>query len=442
MLFYLPPKSPAVRMEENKSKRRTTFIIFIISLVLSIICAADTFDKASTWFWIMVSIVSLIANLISNAQYKKAETDYGKQNAALQNNEVNIQGNKLPAVSDHTEAYKREAFVLQKENESLKAQVNLLTFEKEQLEKKVTSLKNTAISEDLGVIKQNEPESLADIAKDYDMTEDELTSHTMLYRTLGENYINFLPKEYKEREEQGRPERKAQLEANGEIIISNNVDKILASLERVMINAKYPAPEKIMITEPMHLKKKYTVTQNIVDGDYTVIDLETTGLSPESNEIIELSAIRFRRFKAISSFTTLVKPSKPIPYNVTQITGISNEDVVHAPVFEAVLDGFIEFLGTDAVVGHNIRAFDLKFLHRRGFNIEKPDRAYYDTLRIARKLIPKGNVPNHKLETLLKHFGIIRSTEHRGESDSVATGILFAVLLSKADEQGMVDDVV
>lgn len=110
-------------------------------------------------------------------------------------------------------------------------------------------------------------------------------------------------------------------------------------------------------------------------------------------------------------------------------------------MFEEVKDSFLRFVGADALIGHNIRAFDLGFLHRRGVNVEDSKRTYLDTLNISRRLISKDNIENHKLETLLKYFGITRSSRHRGEIDSAATGILFAYLVLMAKKQGKIGEI-
>lgn len=177
------------------------------------------------------------------------------------------------------------------------------------------------------------------------------------------------------------------------------------------------------------LKRKYDFSEECLKGNYISFDLETTGLSPKNDSIIELSAVRFRNFKPVAAFSTLVNPLVDIPATVARITGIHDDDVCDAPLIQEVMQSFTDFIGKDDMVGHNILAFDLKFLYKFGFEIDEASRSYYDTLSMARKLIPEGSVENNKLETLLDHFGITRSTAHRGLSDSVAEGILFAVLL-------------
>lgn len=187
------------------------------------------------------------------------------------------------------------------------------------------------------------------------------------------------------------------------------------------------------------IKRKYEYSEKCLRGDYIAFDLETTGLSPKNDYIIELSAVRFRGFKPVSAFSTLINPVMvDIPANITRITGIHDDDVLGAPMIQQVMQSFTDFIGTDDMVGHNIRAFDLKFLYRFGFEMDESTRNYYDTLSMARKLVPEGVVNNNKLETLLDYFGITRSSAHRGLTDSVAEGMLFAKLMSLQTKKSLV----
>ena len=94
--------------------------------------------------------------------------------------------------------------------------------------------------------------------------------------------------------------------------------------------------------------------------DYTVIDIETTGLYSEFDEILELSAVKYRNNKMIDKFTTLVRPEEEIDEYITDLTGITNEMVANAPSIEEALPKYLDFIGTDIVVGHNV---NLSLIH-------------------------------------------------------------------------------
>ena len=99
--------------------------------------------------------------------------------------------------------------------------------------------------------------------------------------------------------------------------------------------------------------------------DYVVFDLETTGFSREKDEIIEIAAIRYSHGQKVQEFHSLVRPSKPIPQEVVELTGITQADVESAPTFYRMLPGFYEFIEGLPLVGHNISTFDLPFINAR-----------------------------------------------------------------------------
>ena len=161
-------------------------------------------------------------------------------------------------------------------------------------------------------------------------------------------------------------------------------------------------------------------------GQFTVIDTETTGLHCGQNQIVELTAIRFRDWKPVEIFTTLVNPGKPIPEDATRIHGITDEMVEDAPKIAEVIKDFDSFLGSDNLLGHNL-PFDLGFLDMAGSEYFNTKRKYYDTLTLAKYL--DLYVDNNKLTTLCDHFDIRdNATAHRSASDALATGLLFEKL--------------
>ena len=103
------------------------------------------------------------------------------------------------------------------------------------------------------------------------------------------------------------------------------------------------------------------------------LDLETTGLDPSRDTIIEIGAVRFQGDRVLDRFVTLVNPQRSIPLRITQITGIRNADVANAPVLAAVLPELLAFVTSDvaAIVAHNA-GFDLGFLRAAGSAVPSP----------------------------------------------------------------------
>ena len=94
------------------------------------------------------------------------------------------------------------------------------------------------------------------------------------------------------------------------------------------------------------------------------VDIETTGLDPQNDAIIEIGAVRFNGHRVESEWSTLVNPGKPISPFITQLTGITNEMVRNAPPIKGIIQDLASFVGDAPVLGHNI-AFDLSFLRRQ-----------------------------------------------------------------------------
>lgn len=175
--------------------------------------------------------------------------------------------------------------------------------------------------------------------------------------------------------------------------------------------------------------------------DFIVIDIETTGLSPRTNEIIEISAIKFVNYKPIVYMGTLIKPKIPIPAEASRVNKIHNKDVLQSPSIDQVINSFNLFIEDFNLVGHNIE-FDLSFLLRSGF-VQNKKVKVFDTLVLSKSLLKKRDdlsfdrdgvikdfdVSDYKLDTLCEYFGILRSSSHRAKSDCLATGFLFRELL-------------
>ncbi len=151
--------------------------------------------------------------------------------------------------------------------------------------------------------------------------------------------------------------------------------------------------------------------------DYVVFDLETTGLSPEADEMIEISGIRVREGKAVEEFSTLVNPGRPIPYAASRVNGITDRMVREAPDLRDALGRFLAFIGEDVLVGHNIHTFDMLFLYNgaaRALKRTVPND-YVDTLYLAKSCLP--GLYRYRLTDLAAHFGIDTQGAHRALKD-------------------------
>lgn len=146
---------------------------------------------------------------------------------------------------------------------------------------------------------------------------------------------------------------------------------------------------------------------------FVAIDVETTGLSPVSNELIEVSAIKYKGTKKVETFSTLIKPKVSIPTRITQITGITNNMVKNCPPVEEVMPKLVEFIGDSPIVAHNAN-FDYNFIQSHSNNSFSKNKVI-DTVAISRKMYPQ--LPNHRLGTIAKQIGITEDGFHRAEFD-------------------------
>ncbi len=167
--------------------------------------------------------------------------------------------------------------------------------------------------------------------------------------------------------------------------------------------------------------------------DYVVFDLETTGISCNYDEVVEISAIKVRNHQAVSEFTTLVNPGRAIPRDASGINGITDDMVKDAPVFKTALADFLSFIENDALVGHNIDAFDLKFIYRdcgRYFG-KLPGNDSIDTLKLARVCLPKRG--GYRLTDLAAYYGISTQGAHRALNDCHMTQAVYERLGKEFD---------
>lgn len=158
-------------------------------------------------------------------------------------------------------------------------------------------------------------------------------------------------------------------------------------------------------------------------GELVAIDLETTGLDPQQDDIIEIGAVRMREGEIIDSYETMVNPGKPIPAQTTHITGIRQEDVTSAPRIQRVLPQLAAFAGDAPIIAHNI-TLDMGFLQGRHGILKQ--NAVIDTYDLASVLLPAA--PRYNLTSLTQEAGIKLEHAHRALDDAHATALLYWAL--------------
>lgn len=158
------------------------------------------------------------------------------------------------------------------------------------------------------------------------------------------------------------------------------------------------------------------------------LDLETTGLDPEKDRIIEIGAVKFKGEKVLETFHTMVNPQCPIPYRIRLLTGITPQEVATAPAFPAVSDSLLSFIGDCPIIGQNIQ-FDLNFLRAQGLDFSNTT---LDILDVANILLPQ--LTDYTLTTLARELEIPYPVQHRALADAVMGKEVFLSLLDKASQ--------
>jgi DNA polymerase III subunit epsilon len=177
----------------------------------------------------------------------------------------------------------------------------------------------------------------------------------------------------------------------------------------------------------------------LCDLAFTVVDVETTGWSPEDAGITEVGAVLLRRGEVIAEFASLVNPGTPVPASITELTGISDQMLTLAPPVAAVLPGLLAFAEGSVLAAHNA-PFDLSFLTAAcaGAGLFWPGFEVLDTVRLARHLVlSPDEVPDRKLRTLADFFAAPVQPSHRALADARATASVLAHLLRRLADQGI-----
>ena len=199
--------------------------------------------------------------------------------------------------------------------------------------------------------------------------------------------------------------------------------KVIFGCEMYMID-----DEALMITNPKNKK--------IDEEEFVVFDIETTGLNSHTNKIIEIGAVKIKAGRIIDRYSQLINPGISIPYHITEITSITNEQVANQPKIDEVIGKFVDFIGDAVLVAHNA-PFDMGFIKRdikEYLNIDL-ENSVIDTLQMARDLFP--DFKKYGLGDLNKSLGLALEKHHRAVDDSQATANMFIIFLEKYKEKGI-----
>lgn len=163
--------------------------------------------------------------------------------------------------------------------------------------------------------------------------------------------------------------------------------------------------------------------KQMLDTEYVVFDIETTGLSNTQDKIIEIGAVKISNCEIVDRYSTFVNPKRNLSEKIIKLTNITDDMLVNAPEISEILPKFLEFVGDSVLVAHNAN-FDVGFIRKAADEMNiKVTNTVLDTLELARTLFP--DLKNHKLDTITEHLGVVLENHHRAVDDAEATAGAF-----------------
>lgn len=172
-----------------------------------------------------------------------------------------------------------------------------------------------------------------------------------------------------------------------------------------------------------------------LDDTFVVFDIETTGFSAAEDRIIEIGAVKITDGAIVDRFSTFVNPEVPIPFEIQQLTHITDDMVLEAPKIEESLPAFLDFVGESALVAHNA-GFDVGFIEQNCVRLGR-SRTFtsVDTVGLARVLLP--TLSKYKLNIVAKALNISLENHHRAVDDAAATAEIYVKFIEMLKERGM-----
>ncbi|MBN3033010.1 MAG: 3'-5' exonuclease [Candidatus Saganbacteria bacterium] len=167
-----------------------------------------------------------------------------------------------------------------------------------------------------------------------------------------------------------------------------------------------------------------------------VIDIETTGLEPEPNEIIEIAALKVEQGEIADVFNSLIRIGKPLPAEIIRLTGITDEMLAEGEGKTEVFSRLLAFVGQLPLVAHNAE-FDIPFLKHhlnKTMGAALPNQPIC-TLKLSRRLVP--GLPSYRLQKLAEYFAIPAPLLHRAPGDVEITFKLWQELAGRLEKRGV-----
>ena len=174
-----------------------------------------------------------------------------------------------------------------------------------------------------------------------------------------------------------------------------------------------------------------------LNGEFVVFDIETTGLSVANCGITEIGAVKIADGEITDRFNILINPEMPIPENIVELTGITEEMVKDAPVIAEALPQFLDFIGDLPLIAHNAN-FDTSFIRAAAEKLHLPfQNPYLDTVALSRYANP--DLKKHKLDILAEHYNLGDFNHHRACDDAEMLAHIYFKMAEQLMEEGIGD---
>ena len=181
----------------------------------------------------------------------------------------------------------------------------------------------------------------------------------------------------------------------------------------------------------------YNAVNRSFEEEFTVFDIETTGLYPIKDKITEIGAVKIKQGRITDRFSELINPEIPIPDNITKLTGITDSMVKDKPTIREILPKFLEFAGDSPLVAHNAN-FDSGFIRAKAAELGLIfNNTIIDTLQMSRVLL--GGLKRHKLDIVCEYLGIELENHHRAADDARATAEIMLKFIEMMKNKGIND---
>ncbi|MEW6535148.1 MAG: 3'-5' exonuclease [Candidatus Auribacterota bacterium] len=172
------------------------------------------------------------------------------------------------------------------------------------------------------------------------------------------------------------------------------------------------------------------------EAEYCIIDIETTGFNRQFDRIIEIGAVKIVDGELYSKMDLLINPERPVPFKITQLTGLAEEMLVDKQPFHEIVPALMEYIGSSVLVAHH-SDFDLGFinasLQRCGHH--PLDNITLCSCKIARRLFP--SLQSHSLDSVAKYLDLSFTARHRAYDDALVTAHLFQKCLNALQKKGV-----